>query len=501
MTNDQLAGARPEPKQPATLRKGAIGLWDSTIIAISSTAPAYSLAASMAAMVLAVGLTSPLVVAIAFVPVMGIAIAFSYLNRANPNCGTSFSWVSEALGPDIGFMAGWASLAACVVFMVSASSLAGSYTLNLLGQLGVTSAGLANEQPAVVLAGSLWFAFVTFMVVYGIAAAARFQRFLLAIEYFIVTGFSCYALVRAYGSDPVPGSRRLALSWFFPSHIGGVSAFIGGALVAVFFYWGWDTAANINEETENATENPGKAGILSMFALLLIFLLGVTALQVTLSQDAIKNNADDSLAIFAKALFPRPWNYLMTLAILSSSVATLQTTLLPSARVTLSMSRERVLPAVLAVISPRFRTPWIATLFLAGLSFAGLAAGIQAASVNTFLTNSVGQVGVLVSVYYGLTGIACTVLFRSALLKSIRTFMLAGVMATGGGLFMLFMGGYSVWDTVSTSGWGTEAPVLVSLALGIPFLLLARRLNPAHFRRSRAGHDRGKAETTVTAVA
>ncbi len=500
MTDDQFIGAAPEPKRPVTLRKGAIGLWDSTIIAISSTAPAYSLAASMAAMVLAVGFTSPLVVALAFVPVMGIAIAFAYLNRVNPNCGTSFSWVTDALGPDIGFMAGWASLAACVVFMVSASSLAGTYSLNLLGQMGFVSTSLSNDQTAVVLAGSLWFAFVTFMVVYGIAAAARFQRVLLAIEYIIVSAFSCYALVRAYGLNPVHGSRRISLTWFFPSHVGGASAFIGGALVAVFFYWGWDTAANVNEETENAAENPGRAGIFSMFALLLIFLLGVTALQVTLSQGTITNNADDSLAIFAKTIVPKPWNYLMTLAILSSTVATLQTTLLPSARVALSMARERVLPRVLATISPRFRTPWIATLLLAGLSFAGLAVGGQASSVNTFLTNSVDQVGVLISVYYGLTGIACTVYFRGVLLRSVRTFLLAGVMSAGGGIFMLFMGGYSMWDTISQDGWGTEAPVLVSLALGLPFLLLARRLNPAYFRRRRAG-DQAGADTAFTAVA
>jgi hypothetical protein len=125
---------------------------------------------------------------------------------------------------------------------------------------------------------------------------------------------------------------------------------------------------------------------------------------------------------------------------------------------------------------------------------------MQASSVNAFLNDSVGQVGVLVSIYYGLTGVACTVLFRDSLLKSLRTFLLAGVLASGGGLFMLFMGGYSVWDTVSQSGWGTEAPVLVSLALGIPFLLLARRLNPAYFERFHAGRDRSKV-ATISAVA
>jgi hypothetical protein len=87
-------GAARTDRRPATLKSGAIGVWDSTVIAISSTAPAYSLAASMAAMVAVVGLTSPLVVALAFVPVLGVAVAYAYMNRVNPNCGTSFNWVT-----------------------------------------------------------------------------------------------------------------------------------------------------------------------------------------------------------------------------------------------------------------------------------------------------------------------------------------------------------------------------------------------------------------------
>lgn len=485
-TNIVAGGSR----EPASLKPGAIGVWDSTVIAISSTAPAYSLAASMAAMVLAVGFTSPLIVALAAIPVMGIAVAFAYMNRANPNCGTSFSWVSDALGPDVGFMAGWASLAACVLFMVSASSLAGTYSLSLMGELGWMSPDRIGDQVSVAVAGSLWFALVTFMVVYGITAAARFQRLLLALEYVIVCAFSFFAIGRAYTGSAIRGSRHVSLSWFSPAHIGGPSAFAAGALIAIFFFWGWDTAANVNEETTNSHDNPGRAGIISMFALLFIFLLGVIALQVTLPQATISANSSDSLAVFAKALLPAPWNYLMTLAVLSSTVATLQTTLLPSTRVTLSMARERVFPGVFATISPRLRTPWIATLTLAGLAFIGIAVGTTAASVNTFLVNSVAQVGVLVSVYYGLTGVACTVYFRNALLGSLKMFLLAGVLSLGGGVFMLYMGGYSIWTTVGGQGWGAEAPVLVSLGLGVPLLVAARLLNSPHFRRKATTHDR-----------
>lgn len=262
------------------LRSGAVGIWDSTVIAISSTAPAYSLAASMAAMVIAVGFTSPLVVALAFLPVMGIAVAFLYMNRVRQDCGTTFLWVGEALHPAAGFISGWASLAAGVLFMVSASSLAGSYSLNLLGQLGWIAAARMQDQTLVAVIGSLWFALVTFMVVYGITAAARFQRVLLALEYVIVLVFALIGLGKAYSHQPLRGSRHIDASWFSSTHIGGLSSFAAGAVIAVFFFWGWDTAANINEESENAAQNPGRAGVYSMFALLGLFMLGLSTWNV-----------------------------------------------------------------------------------------------------------------------------------------------------------------------------------------------------------------------------
>ena len=483
-------GAISVPGEARVLRSGAVGIWDSTVIAISSTAPAYSLAASMAAMVIAVGFTSPLVVALAFLPVMGIAVAFLYLNRVRQDCGTTFLWVGEALHPAAGFISGWASLSAGVLFMVSASSLAGSYSLNLLGQLGWIAAARVQDQTLVAVVGSLWFALVTFMVVYGITAAARFQRVLLALEYVIVLVFALIGLGKAYSHQPLRGSRHIDAPWFSPTHIGGLSSFAAGAVIAVFFFWGWDTAANINEESANAAQNPGRAGVYSMFALLGIFIVGVLALQTVLSQASI-GGSGDVLAVFAATIVPKPWNYLMTLAVLSSTVATLQTTLLPASRVTLSMARERVFPGVFARIDPRFRTPMFGTLLVATLSFAGLAAGVKASSVQIFLTNSVNQVGVLVSLYYGLTGIACTWYFRRILFRNLKTFLLAGLFSGGGGLFML---GLSTWNVINTiqssgSGWDTEKPVLYSLALGIPALAVAWYRNPQFFRRPVSAYD------------
>ena len=81
------------------LKTNTLTLFDTTVIATSSVAPAYTLAATAAFLIVAVGLASPSAILVGFLPVLCIAIAYYYLNRQDPNCGASYSWVSRTLNP------------------------------------------------------------------------------------------------------------------------------------------------------------------------------------------------------------------------------------------------------------------------------------------------------------------------------------------------------------------------------------------------------------------
>src|ERR1700674_514563 len=111
------------------LRKGALGLWDDTVIAVSSTAPAYSIATSMGALALAVGLAGPAAIWLGFIPVTGIAVAYYYMNRIDPNCGAAYTWASKALHPSVGFLNGWIVIVTDILFMSFAAPQAGSAVL------------------------------------------------------------------------------------------------------------------------------------------------------------------------------------------------------------------------------------------------------------------------------------------------------------------------------------------------------------------------------------
>ena len=184
------------------LKTNTLNLFDATIIATSSVAPAYSLAATIAVLFVVVGAASPAAILVSFVPVLFIALAYYYLNRMDPNCGASYSWVSRTLSPYVGWFGGWVQLCANILFCAAAPLIAGAYTLQLLNSFGWISADAAASTVWIAIVGSLWLFFVTYMVVKGIRLTANFQWVLLAIEYFVVVGFCIAAFVKVIGGHP-----------------------------------------------------------------------------------------------------------------------------------------------------------------------------------------------------------------------------------------------------------------------------------------------------------
>lgn len=467
------------------LKTNTLNLFDTTVIATSSVAPAYSLAASVALVFAFVGVASPAAILVSFVPVMCIAVAYYYLNRMDPNCGASYSWVSRTLNPYIGWFSGWVQLAANVLFCASAPIVAGSYTMQLLNSAfpGQVSADAAGNKYWIAGVGVAWLALVTFMVVRGIRITANFQWILVAIEYLIVLGFALAAIIKVVGGQHP--TNALTSDWFNPGSI-SFGALASSLALGVFFFWGWDTAANVNEESQDADENPGRAGVISMFILLFIFLIAAIAMQLVITQQAFgdPNNATNILYYFAQQLAGSPLTYLMILAVVSSTVATLQTTLLPSSRLSFSMARDGVFPKAFGVVHKSWLTPWVGTIITAIFSIVVIAVTLLSDSVNQVFANLILDIGVLVAVYYGVTGVACAWAFRKVVLHNAKMLVLAGLLPLIGGLSLMAIGGYVVYQSWTTD-IATALPVLVAMALGLPLLVIAVVTNRSGFFREK----------------
>src|SRR5579875_3632408 len=258
------------------LKSGALGLISSTVIATASVAPAYSLAATLGFVVLAVGLRSPVIAILAFVPMLLTSIGYSELNKADPDCGTTFTWATRAFSPGWGWAGGWAIVASDILVMASLAQVAGQYVFLLFGAKGIGSDPASGW---VLLTGVLWIVAMTYICYRGIEVSANFQKVLLTVEIGMLLVFSVVALVRVVTGHHPATSLQPSLSWLNPFAIGNFTSFASGLILMVFIYWGWDSAVSVNEETKDSGKTPGRAAMLSTVLLLVTYAVVIFAAQ------------------------------------------------------------------------------------------------------------------------------------------------------------------------------------------------------------------------------
>src|ERR1700748_83172 len=328
------------------LKSGALGLISTTVIATASVAPAYSIAATLVFVVGFAGLQSPAVAVLAFVPMLFCSIGYSELNKADPDCGTTFTWATRAFGPRTGWAGGWGIIVADGLVMARLAQVAGQYGFLLFNAKGI------GEDPTsgwVLLVGILWIVVMTYICYRGIEVSANFQKALLGIELVMLVVLSVTALVKVGTGSAPPGHLTPSISWLNPFHIANFSSFASGIILMVFIYWGWDTAVAVHEETKDKEKTPGRAAILSTFILLCTYALVIFSMQsfagIKTTGNGLGNvaNAGDVLSVqgnlvFGTSGFGSFLTHLLLLMVLSSAAASTQTTILPTARATLAMA-------------------------------------------------------------------------------------------------------------------------------------------------------------------
>src|SRR5437764_5296131 len=200
MATAEQSPATQEQQLDKGLKSGALGLISATVIATASVAPAYSIAATLVFVVGGVGLQAPAVAVLAFVPMLLTSIGYSEMNKADPDCGTTFTWATRAFGPRTGWWGGWAIIAADVIVMASLAQVASQYVFLEFG-----AKGIGNDPTSgwVLLGGVIWIILMTIICYVGIEVSANFQKVLLSIELIMLTVLSVTALVKVgNGSAP-----------------------------------------------------------------------------------------------------------------------------------------------------------------------------------------------------------------------------------------------------------------------------------------------------------
>jgi amino acid transporter len=292
------------------------------------------------------------------------------------------------------------------------------------------------------------------------------------------------ALGKVYSGDAGADSIKPSASWFNPLDIDSRDALIASLLIGVFIYWGWESAVNLAEETENSRTASGLAALTSTLILLVTYVAVATAV-IAYAGLAVIEEFDDDDALFgtvAAGALGSPWDKLVILAIVTSAVASTQTTIIPSSRTSFSMARSDALPRVLARIHPRFQTPHVSTIVVAGLALLWY---VPANFISeNFLFDTLSALALMIAFYYALSGLACIVYYRRELFKSVSNALFIGLAPLIGASLLAFLFFQSVKDFIDPEAsytgqaiLGVGAPLVIGLgflALGFVFMIVWR---------------------------
>lgn len=458
------------------LVRNGLGLRGSVALGISSTAPVYSLAATLGFIVLAAGEQTPAALIIAFIPMLFIAFAYRELNREDPDCGTTFTWAAGALGKRTGWMGGWALALSGVFVLANLAQISGLYLWTLI------SPELAKNTAVVTATGLGFIALMTWVNVRGIRAGSVVQKLLGAVQAGALGLFVISMAVKLMTGD-APAPTAVQASWFNPAAFDSVQSMTQAVLLALFIYWGWDTCLALSEETRNPARTPGMAAVISASLLVGIY-TGVSVLAMMFAgtgKDGTglgnEENAGDVFHVLAEAAMG-PWAWVVIVAVLVSAVSSTQTTILPTARGTLAMALQGALPARFGTVDPRYGTPVFSTVVM-GVVSAGYYAGMTLISED-MLGDSIASLGLMIAFYYGLTGIACVIRFRGVLTASARNLWFKGILPAAGALAMA--GAFTVSaidmferDYGATTIFGIGGTFVIgvgTLAAGVPLMEL-----------------------------
>jgi len=448
------------------LLANAIGLWDSIIVALASSAPTASIALTLAAIVGASHYGGPIAILICTLPMLGIALAYRRLNLWRVDCGGSYAWAGLAISPYVGFMVGWIMLLGYFLGSVSDVLPVGPYVLQ------IAAPALVNAPVAAAISASVALFIITTVAYVGIQITARFQWFFAAIEYAITGALAIVTLAAVLSGRR--GTVPFSWHWLSWSGLGGVSGLSAGILVAVYMFSGWDTAIYINEETRDARSATGRAAIISVLLLAALYTFLTFAYQGGVSNARLQANGGNALAYIVHAVAGPPWDTVMVFAVLLSVVATTQAAIVAGSRIMFAMSGDATLPPALGKPQPRFHTPGRATLVFAGVTLVVLWFYLLgSSSISTTFSTVVNSVGLLFAAFYAMTGIAVAVYYRK--LARERPSGLLTLLA-----IPLASSAFLVWVIVSSvpnqGGWGgpTLHAVYVMLGIGVVLMMWAR---------------------------
>jgi len=480
-----LTGASTSPA--SRLEPDAIGVAQDTVIGMASSAPAATIGLSLAALAAATNYGSGPILILTAIPMLIIANAYRRCNMWNANCGATFEWVGRAISPYLGFLAGWLMVVAYIIGTVAEILLLGPSVLAVFGST-------STDTWAWIGIGTIVGVVMLIVAIVGIRITARVQVGMALVEYLILIGLAIAGLLFVLGHHH--GSFGITKGWFSVTGIDGKGSAVAGFLIAVFVYGGWDGTLYVNEEVKHRRVNPGRAAIIAVALLAIIYTLAQVGFQGVVSPGKLQGNAANALVYVAQALGGSFWAKAMALAIALSVIATTGTGIVLSARIAYGMASYRALPGFLGNVSRKYQTPAIASAVVGVLLIAVFWVYMLATTVQNAFYDVIDTTGLLFAIFYVLTALATIVYYRRRVFGGFSDFLTLGLLPLGAACFLGWMFVKTVQGAAATQNWSLIGIIALGLAMMIvarvflrsPFFHIARESDPNEAGRTRRRH-------------
>jgi len=423
------------------------------------------------------GVAAPLAVLVAAVGVFALGwIVAQYAKRIQA-AGALYDYVSNGLGNTIGAVAGWLYYGGTIMLTVGLGVLIGGYVHDIM----LPTLGFDSGLLPIWLWDAIWGVALFCVLYFGVQISTRVQLILAAISVLAVLAFFIKVIA------DVGGENDLATTFNPSSSPDGWSGIFFGVLYGVLIFVGFETAANLAEETAEPERHIPRAVLFSIVAVSLFYLIATyaTVAGFGFDLDAIfaANDAGPVLfglsdpSLFGSDLIAKVIVVVVFFDILAVGVGVGVT----SARGVFAMARDRRLPGSMARVS-RYGTPVGAILTVVALQAVWI---VASEASDTFL--QLGELPHYFSIFiwnatFG--GFALLVVYLLMSLGAIRGLsddpakvqltvaVLLGVAITGLGIFGSF---YKVTSPLLIAPWAA----VIWGVLGLAYMLVVKGREPA----------------------
>ena len=352
---------QPSPQQTARLRPNALSFSSVLTQSITHIAPAVGLVITVQFVTSMAGIAAPLAYGIAFLIVMLLGVCLAQLALHLPSAGGYYTYVSQSLNPKAGFLVGWMFF----IYEPFTASINLAYLSFLLQNVLRLEAHVRCPWYVLYVAFAL---LITLLIYRGIEVSAAFVMWMTVIEIVITVGLGISSLMH-------PGDGHLHLQDFVALHNFQNKGLYLAIVFSIFTFTGFEAICPLAEETQNPKRTIPRAILTSitLMGVLFVFTAATTLTGWGNSQiESFVHSPENPVVLLAKRLWGAAW-ILLLLAVTNSILGAAIAGTNASIRVFYAMGRAGSMPAALARIHPRFRTP------------------INAILVQTFITLTLGM--------------------------------------------------------------------------------------------------------------